>query len=213
MKEKKMPIKNPFLKATPLYKEYAILELLSKDSNVTQRAISKELDSSLSMVNQYLEQYENEGFLRREQINGKNMSYKLTRDGIVRLKYLNIRFLESIRELYLIAKENIIVFLHQIRCMGYEKILLYGAGEVALLTLQVLLEDNNHPLNVVALIDDDISKQGSEIMGIKVISKNMIEQYDVDGILISSYNHNLKIRKKLRDLNYPNNKIFDFFMN
>jgi hypothetical protein len=53
-----MAFDNPFLKATPLYKEYAILELLSKDSNVSQRTISKSLDSSLSMVNHYLDEYE-----------------------------------------------------------------------------------------------------------------------------------------------------------
>jgi predicted transcriptional regulator len=206
-----MLLKNPFLKATPLYKEYAILEFLSKDSNITQRAIAKQLDSSLSMVNQYLEEYEKNELLIKEYKSTKYIEYKLTRKGHLRLKELNIKYLESIRKIYLSAKGDVLRFLYQLVKNGYRNILLYGAGEVAELTLQVLSEEKTLPIYVKAIVDDDESKQNTKILGISVISSLHIKEYDVDGIFISSYGHSKTIKKKLLNMNYSMDTIFDYF--
>lgn len=206
-----MSINNPFLKATPLYKEYAILELLSKNSNITQRAIAKELDSSLSMINQYLEEYEKKELIQREHLNGKNTKYILTEFGEIRLNFLNIQFLESIRETYLLAKDKIIKFLNEIHDMGYKKIVMYGAGEVAEITLQVFVEEAPLPLEVVSVIDDSPNKQGTSILGIDIISKEVLKEIDFDCILISSYTHRDVIKDKLLGLGINENIIFDYF--
>lgn len=207
-----MTVNNNFLKATPLYKEYAILELLSKDSNISQRAIAKQLDSSLSMINQYLEDYENRGLLLREYKTHKSVLYKITKKGISRLRELNIKYLEGVRLLYEQAKTLVSDFAKSLTTKGFNKILLYGAGEVAALTLQILLEDECN-LQVLAVIDDDKEKQGGDLLGKAIIPRDNIFDYESDGILISSYTHRESIKKKLIDVNYNQNRILEFFIN
>ena len=88
-----------------------------------------------------------------------------------RRKLLNIWYLKSSHEVYLSAKDNIIKFLNQIINKGFKKILLYGAGEVAEIMLQVMNDDNNIPLEVLAVIDDDINRQNEIIVNLPIINK------------------------------------------
>jgi len=59
---------NNFFKPTLLYKEFMILDLIEKDSNITQREISKAINVAVSMVNNYLNEYEEEGLIIRKKI-------------------------------------------------------------------------------------------------------------------------------------------------
>ncbi|MBI9008538.1 MAG: winged helix-turn-helix transcriptional regulator [Tenericutes bacterium] len=206
-----MPLNNPFLKATPLYKEYAILELLSKDSNITQRAIAKQLDSSLSMINQYLEEYEIKKLLKREYITSKQVAYKITKIGITRLRELNIIYLETIRSIYLDAKKDVMHLLKQIIKPEMKNIIMYGAGEVAELTLMAILEEQELPFNIVAIIDDDADKQNNSILTVPIISRESLSDFEYDAILISSYSHKEEINKKLVNTKILEKNIIEYF--
>ncbi|XFA99091.1 winged helix-turn-helix transcriptional regulator [Candidatus Izemoplasma sp. B36] len=208
-----MSLNNPFLKETPLYKEYAILELLSKDSNLTQRVIAEKLNSSLSMINQYLDNYEERKLILKVYLNGKKIEYSLTKKGFIRLKELNFQYLESVRNVYLKAKEHIVDFLDQIKSKGITKIIMYGAGEVAELTLQVINESDDNELEILSIIDDDISKQSNVFMNIKIVSFQEAMAMQFDAILITSFTHGKTIRKKLNEYGYDNYNIYDYFYN
>ncbi len=92
---------NLFFKPTPLYKEFMIMDLVSGNQNITQRQIARAVDVSLSMVNTYLDDYEQKGFIIRKYHNQKNVRYLLTKSGIARKKLLNIQFLEATQGIYL----------------------------------------------------------------------------------------------------------------
>ena len=109
------------------------------------------------------------------------------------------------------AKDNIISFLNQIIDKGFKKILLYGAGEVAEIILQVMNDDNTLPLEVLAVIDDNESKTGETFVNLPVISLTEINHFEHDGILISSYTHHEAIKKNLNGLKYPQTLIIEFF--
>ena len=49
---------NTFFKPTPLYKEFMILDLIEKNKDITQREISETVGVAVSMVNNYLDEYE-----------------------------------------------------------------------------------------------------------------------------------------------------------
>lgn len=206
-----MTVNNNFLKATPLYKEYAILELLSKNSNISQRAIAKQLDSSLSMINQYLEDYEVRGLINRKNVNARSIDYNLTNLGVSRLRELNIIYLESIRKMYLNVREDIINQLKTVIDSNTKKILMYGAGDVAELTLLVLQEQNDLDMKILGIIDDDVKKQGKSILEIPIINRETIKSIDFDVILISSYSHRKKISENLKELNIDSSKIVEYF--
>jgi DNA-binding Lrp family transcriptional regulator len=202
---------NQFFKPTVLYKEYMILDMIEKNANTTQREISKAIGIAVSMVNDYLDKYEKNGLIKRNYLSTKNVEYIITEKGIERRKVLNIGYLKATHSIYQSAKDDIFNFLNQIIECGFKKILLYGAGEVAEIILQVLNDDIGIPLDVVAIIDDDETKKQKTYVNLPVIDINEINKYHNDGILISSYTCNETIYKKLISINYPKERIIKFF--
>lgn len=188
-----------------------ILDLIEKDAKITQREISKKVGIAVSMVNSYLDDYEKKGLIKMKRHSTKNVEYFVTKKGMERRKLLNIWYLKSSHEVYLSAKDNIIKFLDQIIKKGFKKILLYGAGEVAEIMLQVINVDNKIPLEVVAVIDDDLNRLDQAIVNLPIIRKENIGAYEHDGILVSSYKHHEAIRKNLVEINYPLDGILEFF--
>jgi len=200
-----------FFKPTILYKEYMILDLVEKNKDITQREISKTIGIAVSMVNDYLDTYVKQGIIKRIKHTTKTVEYLITKKGTERRKVLNIWYLKSSHSIYMQAKDNITTFLNQIIDKGFKKILLYGAGEVAEIILQVMNDDNTLPLQVIAVIDDNASKAGQVLVNLPIISLNDINLYDHDGILISSYTHHEAIKHNLNGLNYPQKQIIEFF--
>ena len=202
---------NKFFKPTALYKEYMILDMIEKNSNITQREISKDIGIAVSMVNDYLNEYEKKEFISRKRYSPKRVEYFVTKKGIERRKVLNIQYLKSSHSIYLSAKDNISKFLQQIIVKGFKKVLLYGAGEVAEIMLQVINENDTLPLKVLAVIDDDPSKGNHTLANNLIIKKEDIGNYDHDGVLVSSYKHHEAIKASLRSINYPDSNIINFF--
>ncbi len=196
-----------FYKATPLYKELLILDLIEKNKNITQRQMSDVLGSSVAMTNNYLNEIEGRGLLEREYISTKEVLYHITDEGRKRRKYLSIVYLNESQKMYDGAKEELLKFVEQIKEKGFKKILLYGAGEVAEIFLNAIKDE----IVVLAVIDDDESKQGKELVNTLIIPLNEMHNYEHDGILISSCVHNEAMIKKLKDINYLEEKVFHFF--
>jgi DNA-binding MarR family transcriptional regulator len=202
---------NSFFKPTLLYKEFMILDLIEKDANITQREISKTIGVAVSMVNQYIENFVEKGLIKKKKHSTKTVEYFITKKGAKRKKVLNISYLNASLNIYKSAKENIVEFLTQIINKGYENILLYGAGEVAEILLQTILIDSQIPINVLAVIDDDESKLGKTLVSKKIISLDRVNEYQFDGILISSYTNQKLILDKLLAVNYQKENILHFF--
>jgi FlaA1/EpsC-like NDP-sugar epimerase len=204
---------NQFFKPTVLYKEYMILDMIEKNPNITQREMSKTIGIAVSMINDYLNIYEKDKLIKREKHSTKTVEYFVTKKGSERRKLLNIWYLKSSNNIYIQAKDNIISFLNQIIEKGFKKIILYGAGEVAEIILQVMNDDNQIPLEVVAVIDDNKDRVGDKLVNLPIITLNELSKYSHDGIMISSYKHHETIHNNLKKIDYPQNKIIRFFDN
>jgi FlaA1/EpsC-like NDP-sugar epimerase len=202
--------KKPFYKPTKLFREYFLLDMIEKNPFTTQRKMSYFLNLSVSLINDYLNQYEKLKLIIKNKVLSKNVQYFITKSGIERRKFLNILYLNDAQKIYNYAKENIEFFLISIEKQGFKNILLYGAGEVCELFLNTIQNNKESQLNVPAVIDDDNNKFGGIIQGIKVLDIRNIKKLQNDGILISSYTHSEAILKTLKKLNYPVSKIIFF---
>ena len=202
---------NSFFKPTLLYKEFMILDLIEKDANITQREISKTIGVAVSMINSYLDMYEKDGLIRRKKHSTKTVEYFVTKKGIERRKLLNIWYLKSSHKVYLSAKDNIALFLNQVINKGFKSILLYGAGEVAEIILDIIRNDKAITLEIQAVVDDDSQKENKSLLEKKIVNPNRINDYVHDGILVSSYTHHATIRNRLIESGYDFNKIIQFF--
>lgn len=200
---------NLFFKPTTTYREFIILDLIEKNPSITQRDISKQINVSVSLVNGYLDNLESKGYLKREYHSTKHVEYFITSKGIEHRKLLNIWYLKSSYLIYESAKNNIIEFINQIVLKGFKKILLYGAGEVTTIMLQVIQSEKKIDIDVVSIIDD--FKEGQKILDKPIYASDKIDQIEHDGILISSHTHHSNMKKRLLELNYNSSKIIEFF--
>jgi len=163
------------------------------------------------MVNVYIDNLEEKGYLIRDYKSPKIVYYNITPEGIKRKNYLAITYFHELLKLYKLSEENIENFLLRLENKGYRKVLLYGAGEVAETLLGVIKGRIDKPLIVLALIDDDENRQGKELLGYKIISRDNIFKYKHDGIVITSYTFEDEIMNRLKEIQYPEEKIERFF--
>ena len=206
-----MSQKESLFKPSPLYRELALLNTISDNPNATQRDIANIANVTATMINKYLDKYEEEGLVTKEYASSKTIKYCITKKGIEKRKLLSIQFLESSLQVYNQAKDQCSNFLKEIISLNYKNILFYGAGEVAEIMVYVINNTIGLDLNVLAIIDDDKEKIGTNLVNIPIISIDDIDNYDYDGILVSSYGHSSAIIKKLEKINIDKNKIIKFF--
>jgi FlaA1/EpsC-like NDP-sugar epimerase len=172
--------------------------------------MAKALNVAVSMINIYISQFEKAKLINVKKQSIKTVEYVITKKGTERRKLLNIWYLKSSLDIYVSAKDNIVIFLNQMIDRGFQKILLYGAGEVAEIMLRVL-NDDNVPLKVTGVIDDNMNRIGEKLVNVPIIGIKDISSVTHDGIMISSYTHSEKIYNHLISLNYPKNQIIQFF--
>lgn len=200
-----------FFKSTLVNKEFIILDSIEKNPKITQRKLANLIGSAVSMVNHYIDIFNSRGLLNKMKYSKKNVEYIITKKGIDRKKVLNISYLNDSLQIYNSAKLNIVEFLNQVIEKGFNNILLYGAGEVAEILLQTIILDNEIPIKVLGVVDDNINKQDKYLINTKIISIHEIKNIKHDGILISSYTNSEEINKKLVKIKYDRKKILHFF--
>lgn len=163
------------------------------------------------MVNVYINNLEENGYLIRDYQSAKIVYYNITSEGIKRKNYLSVTYLHELLGLYRIAEENIENFLQRLEDKGYKNVLVYGAGEAAETIVGIMKGREYKTLKVLALIDDNKERQGKELLGYKIISREKIEKYEHDGIVVTSYTYEDDIMNKLKEINYPESRIERFF--
>lgn len=206
-KENHMKFFNP----TTELKELQLLSHIEKNPATTQKEIAGIINGAASMVNVYIDSLEEKDYLKRDYRSLKTVHYNITPAGLKRKNYLSITYLHELIKLYRLAEENIESFFTALENKGYKNILLYGAGEVAEIMLNVIKSKPERTLQVSALIDDSEDIQKCNIFGYRVCSPKQIHEYNHDAVVITSYTFEDDIRKRLDDIGYPQNKVERFF--
>ncbi|HAQ39744.1 MAG TPA: hypothetical protein DCM73_02190 [Clostridiales bacterium] len=200
-----------FFSPTSELKELLLLEHIERNPDTTQKEIAEIISGAISMVNVYIDNLEERDYLSRDYKSVKTVYYNITQEGIKRKNYLAITYLQELLELYKLAEENVENFLDRLEDKGYRNILFYGAGEVAETILGIIRVRVDKPLRALAIIDDDKCKQGMQFLGYTIISREDIDKYDHDGIVITSYTYEDDITNKLNEIGYPEDRVERFF--
>lgn len=200
-----------FFNPTSELKELRLLQHIEKKPDTTQYEIATVIGGAPSTVNVYIDRLQDNGYLLRDYKSAKIVYYNITSKGVKRKNYLLINYMNELLDLYKLAKENVETFLIKIERKGYKNILLYGAGEVAETILGVIRDGVSNGLNVLGIIDDNKDLQEGDILGFKIISREDIDKYDADGIVVASYTYEDQILEKLKEYNYSKDKVIRFF--
>lgn len=200
-----------YFRPTSKLKELLLLQHIEEKPDTTQHEIASVMGGAPSMVNVYIDRFEASGYLIRDYKSAKIVYYNITPEGVKRKNFLAITYFHELLELYRLAEESVENFLLRLEEKGYINVLVYGAGEVAETILGVIKVRIGKPLKVLALIDDDKAKQGKTVLGYKIISREEINEYQHDGIVITSYTFEDEITNRLKEVGYPKNKVERFF--
>lgn len=200
-----------FFSPTSELKELLLLEHIEKNPDTTQKEIAEIISGAASMVNVYIDNLEEKDYLCRDYKSAKTIFYNITPEGIKRKNYLAITYLQELLELYKLAEESVENFLSGLENKGYKNILLYGAGEVAETILGVIIGRIDKPLRVIAIVDDNKVRHGKQLLGYNIISREEINKYEHDGIVITSYTFEDDITNRLNEIGYSADKIERFF--
>lgn len=193
------------------YKELLLLEHIEEASDTTQKRIAKVIGAAPSMVNVYLDEFEEKGYLKRDYKSLKIVKYNITSEGMKRKNFLAMTYFHELLKLYTMAEESINKFLVRLENKGYKEVLFYGAGEVAQIMLGVIKNKKSMPFKIVGVVDDDDELIGKKLFGYKIIGRNQIKDISHDGVVITSYTYEDEIMRKLEEMGYPNFRIGRFF--
>ncbi|MBU0569140.1 glycosyltransferase [bacterium] len=90
----------------------------------------------------------------------------------------------------------------------FKNVLFYGVSEVAEITLRAAEEIG---LEVIAMADKSIFKQGKIVLGKRVIPPHQIKELKPDGIIITSFSHQEEIHNDIKYLEQEGIKVIKLF--
>lgn len=187
-----------FFKPTKTLRHYLILEALAENERITQRGISKIAGISPAVVNQYLAEFEEEGLIRKERQNQRNYAYLLTEKGRRQRQEMMIEYTRETFRLFSAGKARLAEILQEYaKEYSLKRIIFYTAGEVTELLLHSL---GMAEMELLAIVDDDPTKQGKELLGYPVISREEIEHYGPDAVIITTFRYRGEIYERIKGL-------------
>jgi len=184
-----------YLKPSKSSRVLAILDALSRDSNLSQFELGRQLNLSGAMVNQYLKQLQTDGLVEFLPVNGKSYRYSLTDEGQQSRRRMFSDYSSETVRLYSTIKEYVLEKLQRLEDKRERKLALFGASETCEVVLSALRDT---PFKVVALLDNDSVKQGQIFNGHVVSAPHVLEQVDCDAVVITSFGKQSEIYEQLK---------------
>ena len=158
-----------------------ILEEIEKDHVPSQRDLARELNISLGLVNSFIKRLGQKGYFKVTTIPKKRIKYILTPKGLAEKTRLTYEFIQYSLEFYQIARQKLRVLFQRLVDQGVQRIVFYGASDLAEIAYISLQET---PIEIVAVVDD--LKKGQKLLGLVVLDPSCLGSLLYDKILITS---------------------------
>jgi DNA-binding MarR family transcriptional regulator len=167
---------------------------LQRGSNVSQRALARRLGVAVGTVNRLLNDMIDAGYVRVFNRTVRPFAYRVTDDGARYHRRLSLEHyswvLGSLRRL----EQRIRATLYELKSRGVERVVFYGAGDVMEATYRVA---SGVGMQVVGVVDDDPTKQGTSKSGLVVEPPSAINELEPDVVVITTLRHAEEIQLKM----------------
>ena len=189
-------------------RELFLLGEIERDPSISQSKMALKAGIVPSMVNTYIKQLSQKGFVDKKGTSRRKTTYYLTDGGRNRFEELMKRYsIETVR-LYKYAKGEFRKRLQEnLGVRGGLKIALFGAAETGEIVYQVCVELGHR---VVAVVDSDPTRQGQIMMGTRVLAPNELSGVNLDVVVITSLGHADEIMETLEPFRARGKKILSF---
>ncbi len=187
------------------FKEYVLLKTISQCGTLSQQRLAKIVGVAPSMINRYISNLEENGFIKKMGPNKKKMQYLLTDEGRTRLQYLTVLYFNEIARLHRESTEVFKKVFEKLWQEGIRKLVLYGGGVIGKTLTELLI---NEGFKVVFILDEDEKKHGQNVFGVPIIPPEKFQPTDQEAILIASFKRSEEIYRKVKKMGLENVYIF-----
>ena len=178
-----------------------ILDEINRESSITQRTLSGNLNIALGLVNAYIKRLANKGHIKITKGPMNRVKYALTRKGFTHRVSLTYNYMQSSIDYFRVARQRIDNVYGQMIDEGVKNILIWGDGEIAELSYISL---RGLSLRLVGIVDGKNQDKG--FFGHNIYSFEDVSTLEYDAILVASFSD--KEMKRISDLGLEDHKIY-----
>ncbi len=166
----------------PKLNELRILKEIASDPDITQAELARRCALSVAMVNNYMKELGDRGFLEYRRKNSKTISYFVTAAGKEAVDATRTELLQELIKLLADAKDQVKeIILSQTR-RELRRVVLYGSGILAEIAFHALESAN---VSVIGVCSDNPAEVGQEWCGRERISPSQIRYLAPDAVVIA----------------------------
>jgi DNA-binding MarR family transcriptional regulator len=129
----------------------SVLSAVEEEPDLTQKDLASRLGVAVGMVNSYLKRVIYKGYVKTRNLQRRRLKYLLTPSGIKEKTRLTYEFLEYSYHYIREIRQKTLVMLEPYCKEEKKRVVFYGSGEVAELTMLTLQELGMH---LVAVVDE-----------------------------------------------------------
>jgi DNA-binding MarR family transcriptional regulator len=108
-----------------------MLSAVERDSGVTQRHLARELGIAVGLANAYIKRCAKKGFIKIRQVPLNRYAYYLTPRGFAEKSRLTAEYLTVSFDFFRRARLDAVALLSSCHAHGWNRVVLWGAGELA----------------------------------------------------------------------------------
>jgi len=164
------------------YRSLLVLDEISRNEALTQRALSKKLGVALGLVNSYIKNLASKGYITVSAIPKKRYKYYLTPTGFTEKTRLTYQHLQNFTSLYRVARRDFSAFFNEIKGSNVERVAFCGVDEVTEIAYLSLTEAG---LKLAGIVDTVGSPKN--FFGCEVLPIERINEIDFDFVVITSF--------------------------
>jgi len=177
------------------------LEEIGNNRSPTQRGLAGKFNISLGLVNSFVKRLARKGYIKITTISRNRVKYILTPKGFAEKSRLTYEFIQYSFSFYRRTLRKLEDLVHEFEKRGVEKVVLYGANDLAEIA-SVSLKASD--IELVGVVDD--LKQGERLLGFTIKSIAELRGLEFDVMLITTI-ESRTIFKRLIEKKIPGQEI------
>ena len=159
-----------------------LLEEIEQNPRISQRELSNKFGIALGVTNACIKRMARRGLIRLKGFPPRRIAYYITPKGFAEKANLALRFFSYNIQHYAEMKKLISKKLLEMQQSGVKRVAFFGLSdemEIAYITLQ------GSDMKLVGIADEEGGKQGTKLLGHKVLSLGEVKDLNPDAILIT----------------------------
>jgi DNA-binding MarR family transcriptional regulator len=136
----------------------SVLTSIERDSSITQRKLASELGIALGLANAYLRRCVRKGLIKVSQVPLNRYAYYLTLPGFAEKSRLTAEYLAVSLDFFRRSRSDCVALFRQCEALGWRKVALYGAGDLAEIAI---LSASETAIEVICVIDSRLAGRRS----------------------------------------------------